>query len=84
MKVKSKEEVVAEIISMMTDEDKEVRKVKKEDLIQHHHGWGMGIRNYYDLHRDKGLVESILGKPGHADDASMVIMKAVWEALQDQ
>jgi hypothetical protein len=76
-------ETVRHIVQRMPEKDKErVRGTKKEDLIKFHHGWGTGIRNYYGLWRgnDK-LIISACGKPCHPDDASMVIIEAVWVAL---
>jgi hypothetical protein len=75
---------VADIVKSLSDEDKAtLRKTRKSDLIRFHHGWGTGIRNHYGLWRgnDK-LIESACGKGCHPDDASMVIIEAVWSALQ--
>ena len=69
---------VADIVKSLSDEDKAtLRKTRKSDLIQFHHGWGTGIRNHYGLWRgnDK-LIESACGKGCHPDDASMVIIEA--------
>ena len=77
-------ETVRDIVQRLPEQDKQVvRTAKKEDLIKFHHGWGTGIRNHYGLWRgnDK-LILSACGKPCHPDDASMVIIEAVWQALQ--
>jgi hypothetical protein len=77
-------EAVADITGGMSEENKRLlRATKKEDLIQFHHGWGTGIRNGFGLWRgnDK-LIKSACGKPCHPDDASMVIIEAVWAAVQ--
>jgi hypothetical protein len=77
-------ETVTDIVQRLPEKDKEfVRGTKKEDLIKFHHGWGTGIRNYYGLWRgnDK-LIVSACGAPCHPDDASMVIIEAVWTALR--
>ena len=66
----------------MSAEDKEfVRNTKKGDLIKFHHGWGTGIRNEFGLW---GLNNVLLEDTGerHPDDASMVIIEAVWKELQ--
>ncbi|UOV05155.1 hypothetical protein MUU75_19170 [Pseudoxanthomonas mexicana] len=80
------EATVADILSALSAEDKaELRSTKKEDLIMFHHGWGTGIRNYYGLWRgNTKLIEAACGKDCHPDDASMIIIEAVWSALQDQ
>lgn len=76
--------VVKDILSGMPEKDKElVKNTKEGDLIKFHHGWGTGIRNYYGLWRGNDeLIKSACGKPCHPDDASMVIIKAVWQQLQ--
>jgi hypothetical protein len=75
---------VSDILSEMPPENKEtVRKTKKDDLILFHSGWGMGIRNHYGLWRGNNkLIEDACGKDCHPDNASMVIIEAVWAALQ--
>lgn len=76
------DEAVDQIVSGLSDEDKaRVRGTPREDLIMFHHGWGTGIRNSYGLWGgNNALLESCGG--GHPDDASMVIIEAVWERLQ--
>ena len=86
MKFRSKsnslETIVTDIIENMSEADKaNVVETSEEDLIYFHHGWGNGIRNSYNLWHDKKLLKE-LGKD-NADDASMVIIKAVWEALRE-
>ena len=76
------QEIVADIIESMSEADKaNVVNTKEEDLIQFHHGWGTGIRNYYNLWHNRELLKAT-GKE-HPDDASMVIIKNVWQALQN-
>ena len=75
-------EAVKYILDGMSDKDKDtVRKTKKNKLIFYHHGWGTGIRNSLGLW---GTNEALLKDTGkaHPDDASMVIIEAVWEKLQ--
>lgn len=77
-------ETVKDIVRRLPEADKEaVRATKKEDLIKFHHGWGTDIRNRYGLWRgnDK-LILSACGKSCHPDDASVVIIEAVWSALR--
>lgn len=75
---------VEDIVGALSEDDKAtLRKTEKEDLIRFHHGWGTGIRNDYGLWRgNRQLLESACGKPCHPDDASMVIIEAVWSALR--
>jgi len=78
------QDTVKDILSGMSDKDKElVCKTKGGDLIMSHHGWGTGIRNYYGLWRgNQKLIESACGMPCQPDDASMIIIRAVWQELQ--
>jgi hypothetical protein len=77
-------EAVSDILQSMTDPDKEeLRKTALPDLILFHHGWGTGIRNRYGLWRGNiDLLISACGRPCHPDDASMLIIEAVWSAVQ--
>ena len=75
------EEVVKDIIEKMPEENREVLiNTAEEDLIRFLHTWGRGIRNNYNLWQNPELVRAT-GKE-HPDDASMVIIKAVWKKLQ--
>ena len=75
-------EVVADILENMSEADKaNVLNTPEDDLIQVHHGWGTAIRNHYNLWQNKVLVKAT-GKE-HPDDASNVIIKAIWPALRD-
>ena len=77
-------EAVTRLLAEMTDEDKaHVRGRKKEDLILFHHDWGMGIRNDFGLWKgNTNLIADCHAK--HPDNASMVIIEAVWQRLQKQ
>jgi hypothetical protein len=80
------EAVVVDIIASLSAEDKKrVRDTSDKDLIRFHFGWGAGIRNHYGLWRgNTQLIESACGGPCHPDDASMIIIKKMWEALRQQ
>ena len=70
------------ILKQMSEADKAtVIDTAEDDLIQFHNSWGRSIRNGYNLWHDKALVKE-LGTE-HPDDASMVIIKAVWKALRE-
>ena len=75
---------VERLIQEMDEPDKTmIRNTKKEDLIMFHHGWGTGIRNEFGLWRgNTNLLADCHVK--HPDDASMVIIEAVWQTLQEQ
>ena len=75
-------EVVADIIANMTDGQKaQVINTPENGLISYHHGWGTSIRNDYNLWRNTDLVKA--AGAAHPDDASMLIIKAVWQELRD-
>jgi hypothetical protein len=81
------DEAARRIAGALNAESRErVRTTKKEQLIQYHHDWGMGIRNSLGLWRgnEKLLLSCGGGKPTHPDDCSMVIIEAVWTLLQAQ
>jgi hypothetical protein len=84
------EEAIESLINTISDEDKnEVKMTPKEDLIKYHFSWGMGIRNDFGLWgENKLLLQSCAEQAGveqiHPDDASMLIIEGVWEALQKE
>ena len=66
----------------MTEADKATAvNTAEEDLIEFHFGWGMSIRNYYNLWQNQALLRATGAE--NPDDASMVIIKAAWKALRD-
>lgn len=75
-------EAVENILSGMKVADKrQVRDTPEEDLIMFHRGWGQGIRNGLGLLKGNTELLEDTGE-SHPDDASMVIIEAVWKALQ--
>jgi hypothetical protein len=80
------EDTVRDLLARMPAADlARVKRTKQEDLIQFHLGWGTGIRNHYGLWRgNEKLILSACGHPCHPDDASMKIIEAVWQELQNQ
>ena len=77
------DEAVEFILSEMSKEDKKTMgETPKDDLIKYHHGFGTAIRNKLGLW--SGNVELMKAtKANHPDDASMVIIEALWEKLQE-
>ena len=78
------DQAVARLIDGMDDADKKMlRDTKKGDLVLFHHGWGTGIRNEFGLWRgNTNLLADCHAE--HPDDASTVIIDAVWRRLQKQ
>ena len=75
-------EAVADIIENMSTADKaNVVNTPETDLIRFYHGLGTAIRKDYNLWRNQALVR-VTGEE-HPDDASSVIIQAVWQALHD-
>ena len=76
-------EIVEDILNQISEADKAtVMDTAEDDLIEFHNSWGMEIRNRYNLWHDKALVKELGAE--HPDDASMIIIKAVWKALQEK
>ncbi len=79
------DEAARRIVGALDDESKaRVRTTTKDQLIQYHHGWGMGIRNSLGLWRgNEKLLESCGGgRRADPETCSMVIIEAVWTRLQ--
>ena len=76
------------LVGALSDQDKQrIRAMPKDDLIQFHFGWGMSIRNAFGLWGgNSALMRSCAEVSGrafmHPDDASMVIIEAVWQRLR--
>jgi hypothetical protein len=63
---------------------KTLLKTNREDLVQFQHGWGTGIRDSLCLwagNNDQLIRSACDGELCHPEDASMVIMEAVWDRL---
>ena len=79
---KTVKEAVQVLISEISEKDKALICSKtKEDMIQFHHGWGTYIRNTFGLWGKNSELIKDTGER-HPDDASMVIIRAVWQELQ--
>jgi hypothetical protein len=77
---------VERLLAILSEETKAtVREMPEEELIFCHHGLGMGIRNEFGLWKgNEKLIKSACPEGGHPDDASMVIIQALWLALHDK
>lgn len=81
---KTVEEAVNRILAGMDDANKtRVRETPRDKLILFHHGWGTGIRNAFGLWSGNTALLESCGER-HPDDASMVIIEAVWARLQQR
>ena len=57
-----------------------IRATAYDDLIEHHFGLGLMIRNRCHLHDNPALVEAT--GAGNADDASLYLLQALWRRLR--
>ena len=74
--------IVSDVISHLQDSQKIYLLLSpRQELFLFHHGLGRKIRNHYKFWQDKALLAEI-GKE-HPDDASGVIIEAVWEKLRE-
>ena len=74
--------IVLDVIRHLNDAQKiEMLLSPRQELFLYHHGLGKKIRNHYQLWQDKALLAEI-GKE-HPDDASGVIIEAVWGKLRE-
>jgi hypothetical protein len=79
---KTVDEAVARVLTELTEIQKaEVRDTKEKDLISFHYSLGLMIRNEFGLWKgNKSLMADC--QASDPDDASFVIVKAVWQKLQ--
>jgi hypothetical protein len=86
--IDTREKAIARLIRLLSPESRQVvRDTKREDLILFHlSSWGMGIRKELGLWGQNVYLLRDLSpdQPIHADDASMILIRAVWERLQKQ
>jgi hypothetical protein len=90
----SLDEAVDRLLSELSEEDKsKIKNMEKENLSNAHFSLGISIRNRFGLHAgNRKLMESYARqrRPDdtepmfafHEDEASSVIIEALWERLQ--
>jgi hypothetical protein len=82
---KTVDDAVDELLSQLTWDTKEyIRDTAEAHLLSRfHHGLGTSVRNRYGLWRGNSDLLQSCGSPTmHPDDASEIIIKALWERLQ--
>ena len=81
---KTVQEAVDRVIAALGPEERElIRTADEADLGQFHFGLGTGIRAVFELwHGNIDLLKSCGSENMHPDDASMVIVEALWRQLQ--
>jgi len=71
------------VIATLSDEDRAaIAAMAESELIGLHFGLGAWIRNNLGLWKGNWALLQSTGKT-HADDASMVIVEAVWRRVQE-
>ena len=80
---RTKEEAINTLLKLYPEGSREeFANAKREDLIGYHFGFGMTIRNSFGLWgKGSPLLKDLGG--GHPDDASMILIEAFWERLQE-
>ncbi len=83
---KTLEEAVERVLSVMSEEDKEkLKNAPERNLTEFHFSLGMMTKTVCGLRRGNGaLIRSCCPSTflPHPDDASGVVLKAVWKTLQ--
>lgn len=82
----SNEEVIADILSTMSLEEKcSWTTIQRDELIEGHHSTGRAIRNYYMMwYLDNPYSDSSEpDSPTHADARSMAVMEGIWDAINN-
>jgi hypothetical protein len=79
------EEAVDLIVSKLSEDDVSILLgiESPRGMIKFHHGWGTQLRNSLGLWRKESPLRESTGMT-HADDASGVIMRAVWERIHNE
>jgi hypothetical protein len=68
---------------MKTDDLETIQRMKEDELILLHHGFGTYIRNAFGLWRGNKILRQSCGAANmHPDAASGVIIYALWKSLQ--
>lgn len=77
------DKAVSRLIDILSSEEKmAVKMLQEEDLIDLHFGLGASIRNAFRLHDLKSPLLKSCGEL-HPDDASCVIINALWTKLNN-
>ena len=78
------EHAVAELLVRLPDDDHDtIRQMAEADLVTLHFALGLATRNEFGLWDGNTVLLAACGSPDmHPDDASMVIIRMLWEVLQ--
>lgn len=73
------------MVGMYPELKEKLLATRRENLVQFQTDWGAGIRNSLCLNaggNDQLIRNACRGKLCHPEEASLVIMQAVWDRLQ--
>jgi hypothetical protein len=77
------DEAVDRLLNILSAEERlAVASMPQDDLINLHFSLGLDIRNAFDLHEQGNVLLAACGTE-HPDDASHVIITALWKKLQN-
>lgn len=80
----SLDEAVERLLAALSENEKQLlRSISKEEVIRFHHSWGAGIRNDFGLWSGNRALLRSCGET-FPDQASLVIMEAVWQRVHDE
>jgi len=80
---KTVDDAVDRLMAVLDDEHKLfIAAMQEEDLINLHFSLGTDIRNAFRLHDQNSPLLKSLGLFVHPDDASMLVINALWRSLQ--
>nr|WP_240618064.1 DUF6794 domain-containing protein [Methylomonas sp. Kb3] len=68
---------------MNDTERRAVASAEEDELVEFHFCLGVAIRNAFGLHNPGSELAAACGTGIHPDDASGVIIRALWGRLQD-
>ncbi len=91
-KDKNKPSTIAEAVNRLLSDlpietKQQIKNSREEDLINFHFSLGTAIRNEFNLwEKDSKLLQDCIKVSGlpmlHVDDATEIILKALWERLK--
>lgn len=77
------DEAVNRLLAILSvSECSEIACMQEDELIQFHFSLGVAIRNAFGLHNPDSNLLSDCGAGIHPDDASQIIIRALWNQLQ--
>ncbi|AMK76519.1 MULTISPECIES: DUF6794 domain-containing protein [Methylomonas] len=79
------DEAVDRLMLVMNNTERQsVASVEENELIEFHFCLGVAIRNAFGLHNPDSELLAACGTEIAPDDASVIIIKALWDRLQNE